>query len=147
MDMLSKMKDLLRSQSVCVLATVSGGQPHCSLMSYAADAGCRALYMVTFRNTKKYRNLAENPSVSILVDSRDMDRGEKRQYARALTVNGLYEVVEDRQKQEALKAQLLERHPHLKAMAEDPDAEVFTIRIRSMQLLEGVAESSFVTVD
>ena len=37
--------------------------------------------------------------------------------------------------------------PHLKALAEDPDAEVFTIRIRSMQLLEGVAESSFVTVD
>lgn len=144
--MLSKMKELVRNQSVCVLATVSCGQPHCSLMSYAADAECRELYMVTYRNTKKYRNLTENPSVSLLIDSRDMDRGEKRQHARALTINGLFEVVGDPQKRDDLKAQLLERHPHLKALVEDPDAEVFTVRIRSMQLLEGVAESSFVTV-
>ncbi len=145
--MLKKMKELVQGQSVCVLATVSGGQPHCSLMSYAADSECRELYMVTFKNTKKYRNLTENPSVSLLIDSRDTDRGEKRPHARALTINGRFEVVGDGQRKDALKAQLLERHPHLKGLAEDPDAEVFAVRIRSMQLLEGVAESSFVTVD
>ncbi len=147
MDMLNKMKELVRNQSVCVLATVSGGHPHCSLMSYAADGDCRELYMVTFRNTKKYRNLTENPSVSLLIDSRDVDRGAKRHQARALTVTGLFGGVGDRQKQDAMKAQLLERHPHLKDLADDPDAEFFTVRIKSMQLLEGVAESSFVTVD
>lgn len=147
MDMRDKMIELVRTQNVCVLATVSGGQPHCSLMSYAVDAECRELYMVTFKNTKKYRNLTENPSVSILIDSRDEDRGESRHHARALTVNGLFEVVKDRRKQRLLKARLLERHPHLKELADDPDAEFFTIRIKSMQLLEGVADSSFVAVD
>ena len=31
--------------------------------------------------------------------------------------------------------------------AEDPDAEFFTVRIKSLQLLEGVAEASFATVE
>ncbi len=46
-----------------------------------------------------------------------------------------------------IRALLLERHPHLDILAEDPDAEFFTVRIKSLQLLEGVAEASFATVE
>lgn len=145
--MLEKMKDLVRSQSVCVLATVSGGQPHCSLMSYAVDDGCREMYMVTFKKTKKYRNLKENPAVSLLVDTREEDRAERRHRARALTVNGRFEEVRDEMKRDAVKALLIERHPHLKALADSPDADFFTVRIHSMQLLEGVEEASYATVE
>jgi len=145
--MLEKMKDLVRSQNVCVLATASGNQPHCSLMSYTTDADCREMYMVTFRKTKKYRNLKDNPAVSLLIDTREEDRGEKRRQARALTVNGLFEEVKDQKKRDMIRALLLERHPHLDILAEDPDAEFFTVRIKSLQLLEGVAEASFATVE
>jgi nitroimidazol reductase NimA-like FMN-containing flavoprotein (pyridoxamine 5'-phosphate oxidase superfamily) len=136
--MLEKMKDLVRSQNVCVLATVSGDQPHCSLMSYAADADCREMYMVTFRKTKKYRNLKDNPAVSLLIDTRKEDLGEKRHEVRALTVNGLFEDVKDQKKRDMIRALLLERHPHLNVLAEDPDAEFFTVRIK---------EASFATVE
>jgi nitroimidazol reductase NimA-like FMN-containing flavoprotein (pyridoxamine 5'-phosphate oxidase superfamily) len=144
--MLDKMKVLVRSQNVCVLATVSGDQPHCSLMSYAADADCREMYMVTFRNTKKYRNLTDNPAISLLIDTREEDRGEKRHQARALTVNGVFEEVKDQTKRDMIKARLLERHPHLIVLTDNPDAEFFAIRIKSLQLLEGVEEASFATL-
>jgi nitroimidazol reductase NimA-like FMN-containing flavoprotein (pyridoxamine 5'-phosphate oxidase superfamily) len=145
--MLEKMKDLVRSQNVCVLATVSGDQPHCSLMSYATDADCREMYMVTFRKTKKYRNLKDNPAVSLLIDTRKEDCGEKRHEVRALTVNGLFEEVKDQKKRDMIRALILERHPHLDVLAGDPDAEFFTVRIKSLQLLEGVMEASFATVE
>jgi nitroimidazol reductase NimA-like FMN-containing flavoprotein (pyridoxamine 5'-phosphate oxidase superfamily) len=145
--MLEKMKDLVRSQDVCVLATVSGDQPHCSLMSYAVDDDCREMYMVTFKQTKKYRNLKDNPAVSLLVDTRAEDYGEKRHQARALTVNGLFEEVNDQKKRDMIRALLLKRHPHLNVLAEAPDAEFFTVRIKSLQLLEGVEEASYVTVE
>ena len=34
MKMLEKMKDIVKGNDLCVLATVSEGKPHCSLMSY-----------------------------------------------------------------------------------------------------------------
>jgi nitroimidazol reductase NimA-like FMN-containing flavoprotein (pyridoxamine 5'-phosphate oxidase superfamily) len=145
--MLEKMKDLVRSQAVCVLATVSDDQPHCSLMSYATDVQCREIYMVTFRNTKKYRNLTDNPTVSLLIDTREEDRGEKRYQTRALTVDGVFEEVKDQTKRDMIKARLLERHPHLVALTDNPDAEFFTVRIKSLQLLEGIADASFEMVE
>jgi nitroimidazol reductase NimA-like FMN-containing flavoprotein (pyridoxamine 5'-phosphate oxidase superfamily) len=145
--MLEKMKELVRTQHVCVLATVSGGQPHCSLMSYAAAADCREMYMVTIKNTKKFRNLTDNPSVSLLVDTRAEEERGQRHQAKALTVNGLFEDVKDQEKRDMIRARLLDRHPHLKILADDPDAGFFTVRIKSMQLLEGVAEASFVMVE
>jgi hypothetical protein len=38
---------------------------------------------------------------------------------------------------------LLERHPHLKAFFERPDAEVFSIRIASFLLMDGVTNAHF----
>jgi nitroimidazol reductase NimA-like FMN-containing flavoprotein (pyridoxamine 5'-phosphate oxidase superfamily) len=116
-------------------------------MSYAVDDDCREMYMVTFKQTKKYRNLKDNPAVSLLVDTRAEDYGEKRHQARALTVNGLFEEVNDQKKRDMIRALLLKRHPHLNVLAEAPDAEFFTVRIKSLQLLEGVEEASYVTVE
>lgn len=145
--MLEKMKDLVGTKDVCVLATVSSeGQPHCSLMSYATDKDCREIYMVTHKKTKKYQNLTVNPKVSLLIDTREEDRGNHRHLAKALTVNGLFEAIGDPGKKDLVRTRLLERHPHLNVLADDPDVEFFAVRIKSLQLLEGIADATFVTV-
>ena len=74
--MLEKMKNIMRSQDICVLATVSEDKPHCSLMAYLTDDDCRTIYMITHKHTTKYRNLTANPSLSLLIDTRLMVRGE-----------------------------------------------------------------------
>jgi len=141
------MNDLIKSQLVCVLATVSGNQPHCSLMSYAVDQECREIDMFTFKNTKKYRNLTTNPAVSILIDNRNKNGEEKKGQTIALTINGLFEEIQNQQKRESIRQRLSQKHPQLQKLMDDPNVEFFSVRIQSMLLLEGLVESSFATID
>ncbi len=144
--MLPKMKKLLKEKDICVLATASGNRPHCSLMAYVADEEGREIYMATLRDTKKFRNLTENPAVSLLIDTREEDSGSRRSQARALTVNGVFQRVE-RERQAPIRARILERHPHLQDLFARGEAEVFVVRVESFQLLEGTTDSYFVRVD
>jgi nitroimidazol reductase NimA-like FMN-containing flavoprotein (pyridoxamine 5'-phosphate oxidase superfamily) len=144
--MLEKMKELIRSQDICVLATACDNKPHCSLMAYVADEASREIYMVTHRNTAKFRNATKNPSVSLLIDTRSEDEGERRQRARALTVTGLFERIESAERREAIRARLLDRHAHLREFIAHPEAEVFAVKIHALQLLDGITDSYYETV-
>jgi nitroimidazol reductase NimA-like FMN-containing flavoprotein (pyridoxamine 5'-phosphate oxidase superfamily) len=141
--MLKKMKKLVRDKDVCVLATVAENRPHCSLMSYVPDRDCREIYMMTQKGTKKYRNLAANKTVSLLIDTREEDCGADRAKIRALTVTGVFSTIGDKAKKKLVRLKLLKKHPQLKPFADDPDAEVFAVKVKSFQLLDGVKNSYF----
>lgn len=141
--MIELMKRLAKENDICVLATVSGEKPHCSLMAYTTDDDCGEIYMATHRGTKKFKNLMENPSVSLLIDTREEHKGSHRPEAKALTVSGAFERLEDNQKKVWARARLLNRHPHLKEFMDHPDAEVICIKIRSFLLLDGLTDAHF----
>lgn len=145
--MLETIKALIQSRDVCVLSTVSGGKPHCSLMSYVTDTTCSKLYMLTLTGTKKYRNLKANSAVSLLIDTREEDIDHRRKDIRALTVSGVFQHIDDPSEQERILQQLLERHPHLKEFAEGGEVRVFAVRAKTFQLLDGVSRSYFEEVD
>ena len=69
--MLEKMKNFVKKKNICVLSTISGNKPYCSLMAYITDETCKEVYMVTHKNTTKFNNLQKNPWVSLLIDSRE----------------------------------------------------------------------------
>ncbi len=140
---LEKMKQLAREKDMCVLATASGSTPHCSLMAYVVDDECRELYMAALKNTKKFKNLMENRDVSLLIDTREEHAGPLRSEAKAMTVAGTFQEIEDRSQRHGIRAKLLERHPHLKEFMSHPDAEVFCIKICSFLLLDGLTDSHF----
>ena len=144
---LDRIKALLRKQDTCVLATAFKDVPHCSLMSYATDDECREIYMVTFKDTTKHRNLCENPVVSLLVDTRKEIPGVHRSNIEALTVDGRFERIRDPAKQDQGRGRLLERHPHLKEFIENEDAEIFSVKVTSFLLLDGLTDAHFEAVD
>lgn len=144
--MLNKMKTLVKEKDICVLATVSGNKPYCSLMAYASNDEGTEIYMVSHKNTQKYRNLMENPNVSLLIDTRDEDKGPRRSKARALTVSGIFREIKEKESTDHIRAKLLERHPHMREFAHDPDAEVFSIKVTSFLLLEGLTDAYFEAV-
>jgi nitroimidazol reductase NimA-like FMN-containing flavoprotein (pyridoxamine 5'-phosphate oxidase superfamily) len=141
--MLKKMKKLVKDKDVCVLATVMDNVPHCSLMSYVPDRDCLEIYMMTQKGTKKFRNLAANRAVSLLIDTREEDCGAHRAKIRALTVSGVFKTISDKAKKKLVRQKLLKKHPQLKPFAEDPDTEVFAVKMKSFQLLDGVNNSYF----
>ena len=142
-DMLAKMKSLVRNHDTCVLATASKGRPHCSLMAYAADDACGEIYMVTPRTTSKYRNLMDNPHVSLLIDTREEYPGKRRPEAQALTVEGEFRPIQDKEKQLSAKARLTATHPYLTDFVNHEDAEVFSVKVVSFLLLEGLSDAYY----
>lgn len=141
--MLDKMKELVREKDICVLATTAGNTPHCSLMAYVTDPECSEIYMVTQKNTTKYKNLTDNPTVSLLIDTRDEHSAARRPHTKALTVDGVFRRIHDPEKEASVRAKLMERHPHMQPFLDQPEAEVFAIKITSFLLLDGITDSYY----
>ncbi|HEY7069826.1 MAG TPA: pyridoxamine 5'-phosphate oxidase family protein [Acidimicrobiales bacterium] len=79
----------LARRSFCVLATASaGGEPHAVGVLYAAHG--TTLYVHTFRDTRKVRNVAANPHVAVCVPVRRLPVGP----AMAVQFRGRAEIVE-----------------------------------------------------
>ena len=127
------MKALAKENDMCVMATVADGIPRCSLMAYITDKDCSEIYMVTNKKTQKYKNLMENPSVSLLIDTREEHVGPRRPEANALTIQGLFQEIEDKDKIATIRTRLLERHPHLKTFFDQPHTCIFSIKIKSFR--------------
>jgi len=138
--MLEEMKAMARAKNICVLATVTDNKPYCSLMAYVTDPACTEIYMVTHRRTQKYKNLLTNPAVSLMIDTRETSPRTK---ARAMTVEGVFAMVEDSHKLEQIRHRLLSIHPHLDQFMSHPEAEILRIKIKSFLLLDGLTRSSF----
>jgi nitroimidazol reductase NimA-like FMN-containing flavoprotein (pyridoxamine 5'-phosphate oxidase superfamily) len=141
--MLKEMKALVKDKNICVLATVAGGKPHCSLMAYVTDENCEEIYMVTLRDTRKYKNLTENPAISLLIDSREKT---PRLEAKALTVEGVCAGIESEEKRKAVRTRLLNVHPHLADFINHPESEILCVKVRSFLLLNGLQEAHFQAV-
>ena len=141
--MLEKMKALVRKKDTCVLATVGQGCPHCSLMAYVTDGECSEIYMATQKGSRKYRNLMENPLVSLLIDTREDQHGQKGAEAMALTVAGTLQQTDNPNKNHAMREKLLARHPRLNDFLNQPDVTIICIKISSFLLLKGLKDSYF----
>ena len=141
--MIAEIKALTSETNICVLATVAGRKPHCSLMAYVTDKNCEEIYMVTHKNTHKYKNLMENPAVSLLIDTRDKS---PRSETKALTINGVFAAIENQKKRKKIQAHFLAAHPHLSGFINHPEAEILCVRIVSFLLLNGLEEAHFESV-
>ncbi len=116
-------------------------------MSYISDEEGREIYLISHRQTKKYFNLMENPTVSLLIDTREEEKGQRRINIKALTVAGEFQTIKDQTKKSLIHAKFSETHPHLIDFLNDPGAEMFSIRIKSFQLLDGVKDAFFETIE
>jgi nitroimidazol reductase NimA-like FMN-containing flavoprotein (pyridoxamine 5'-phosphate oxidase superfamily) len=145
-NMLEKMKNLVKKNDLCVLATVFNGKPHCSLMSYLSDEEVRKIYMVSRKETQKFLNLIQNPEVSLLIDTREDERGQQRSDIKALTATGEFQPIDDPVKLNHVLSRFRKQFPHLTVFLDDPQSEIFSIRLKSFQLLDGVNDIFIETI-
>lgn len=141
--MLNEIEELIRKKDICVLATVSDDKPHCSLMAYATDSGCREFYMATRRETKKFRNLSGNPNVSLLIDTREENMGPDRNNASALTVSGRVEEIREQEKKMETCLLLLGKHPRMEQFLNQEDLAVLCVKAESFLLLKGTSDAHY----
>ncbi len=143
---LENIKALLEAGDLCVLATCAEGNPHCSLMAYITDQAVATVYMVTLKQTQKYKNLLRNPQISLLVDTRHEQARSAQSRIQALTVSGTFQPIAEEDEKQRIFEEIAERHPQLRELMANPDAEPFAIKIHSFLLLDGAQDAEFIEI-
>lgn len=138
--MIDAVKEMLKDNTLCVLCTVGGGLPYCSLMTYVLSDDLKTVYMVTVRESRKYRNLLENSSVSLLIDNRQRLDLTSDEAVASITFGGVHRQL-DSLETEGVRAQLTLRHAELKDILNHPDAVIFGIQLKSFLLLSGPVDA------
>jgi len=138
-----KIKALIRKQGTCVLATASENRPHCSLMAYATNSSCDEIYLMTLNDSRKYQNMCENPSVSLLIDTRQDRSKSDPTETMALTVSGRFDRIIEDTERERIGKELSRKHPGLKDFFLNPEGEPVKIIIESYLLLEGPVKAHY----
>jgi nitroimidazol reductase NimA-like FMN-containing flavoprotein (pyridoxamine 5'-phosphate oxidase superfamily) len=142
--MLESIEKIIRSNDLAVLATCVDNRPHCSLMAYVPHEDCRIVYMLTNKDSRKFRNISANSKVSLMVDNR-LDDQVSRPDIKALTIGGTCSpaALED---QERIKKFLLQSHPQLETLSRLENTIAIEVRAESFLLLDGVNEAFFIDI-
>lgn len=138
------MKDIIRIKSLlttlfmdqyfAVLATRSQNFLHTALVAFAASADLKTLFLCTPRATRKYGNLMQYPSVSLLVhDSANLatDIGQ----SVAVTVTGSASEATGDSLEQA-RAVYLAKHPNLTVFASSPDTSLIAVDVSRYDVVE-----------
>lgn len=138
--MLDRVKELLLDNSLCVLCTASANLPYCSLMTYVLSEDLKTVYMVTVRESRKYRNLLENQMVSLLVDNRQRLVFPSDESVASITFKGVFKHL-DPVETEDVRKRLTDRHTELKDILQSPDGVIFGIELKTYLLLSGPVDA------
>ena len=129
--------NILENNDLCVLCTCSHNIPDASLMLYICDEKCERMYMLTLKESTKYGNIAANPKVSLLVDTREQALVPETQ-TQALTIHGDAYILEPDTVSRGLIDQLVKKHGRLSNLASNDSVRVIEVVIREVLFLENV---------
>jgi heme iron utilization protein len=127
------LKTLLTTQRLAVVATVMRGRPYTSLVAFAASEDLRRIVFCTTRATTKYRNLSENPNVSVLIDSRTHSVED---FATGAAVTAIGTAAElPKSAGGATVERFLRKHPHLEAFVGAPSTALCSVDVEQYYLV------------
>lgn len=149
--MLKKIETLVQTQGHCVLATCGseGGlfAPHASLMGFCAAPDCAEFWLATLPGTRKYRNLAENPLASLLLDDRDSASAGEGQPGLALTVQVRRADFQNPACEAKARRALLEKRPEAASFLAFEGVVMLRLVAVSFQLLCGPTDVFFIEAE
>ena len=132
----SYVEEALHSERLAVLATEGDGQPHASLIALTPFEGIGQLVFATYRNTRKYRNMALNSKVAVLMERGNDDRTDPRK-SFVITAFGNAEEIGTEIKDAALMA-LRKKHPDLENFTDASDCALVLVTVYEYQVVQGI---------
>lgn len=121
------LNELFLSQRLAVLATHCDGQPYSNLVAFAATDDLNVLLFATTRATRKYRNIASDPRISMLMDNRS-NRESDFHDAMAVTATGRAEELQDAER-ESYSEIFLRKHPHMTEFVSSPTCALLRMQV------------------
>lgn len=134
----NKIRLMVESQATGVLTTVMDRQPYTSLVAFSYSPDLKQIYFATPNNTTKYRNLSDNPNISLIIDSRICNPKDFSR-SQAITVMG-----EAHELSGENRSRMLESHaarlPGLAGFFSSPSMAMFRIDVRAYVVADGLTE-------
>lgn len=134
----SEIQGVLDANRFAVLATQYEGQPHTSLMAFAAMNGIRYLIVATYRDTLKYRNLLKDGRVALLIENRTIPASAPQRNL-VLTAHGIASELPAGDR-EAAKQVFLARHPDLRDFLTSPDCVLLHVAVSAYEVVGGTED-------
>jgi len=139
------VEEALASNRLAVLATVSDDQPHASLIAITPFEGFRQLIFATYRNTRKFRNLANNGKVAVLIEGKNEEKSGI-QNGFVITAYGIAEEISLGATDNALQIHL-QKYPELLSFTSDPDCALILVKVENYQVVQGIDNVVWCSVD
>jgi uncharacterized protein YhbP (UPF0306 family) len=133
-NFMSKLRKLINSTQLAVLATEHSGEPYASLVAFAVTENLREILFATSTATRKFSYLKINNRIALLVDNRS-NSIEDFQNATAVTILGTASVLEEDERRRYLKL-YLSKLPHLSGFAESPTCALILVKVSSYYLVD-----------
>lgn len=137
-DVTARVRELLESQRLAVLATHGESGLHASLVAFQAMPDMRGLVFVTGRATRKFANLQKDDRAAMLIDNRSHGSADFRR-AMALTARGRAREVSEEQRAPLLRA-YGKRFPFLTDFALAPGCVLMCLKVESFSLVRHFQE-------
>jgi len=135
----------LQAQRFAVLATERGGQPHTSFVAITPMGDFRQLIFATYRRTRKYRNLAQNGKVAVLIDGQEVNSSGLKE-GFVLTALGHAEEVSVAEDEVARRAHLA-WHPDLESFVRSADCALVRVTVREYQVVGAIDDVRWWRID
>lgn len=140
-----KLKELLFSQRLGVLATQRGEGPYTSLVAFACSEDLRHIAFATPRTTRKFANILSNSRVSFFVDNRSNEASDFRE-AIGVTASGSVREIRKNRNYGLLKL-YLGKHPQLESFLYSRTCGFLCIDVESFYFVERFQNVTEIHVD
>lgn len=136
--LITRIRNVLESQKLAVLATEGEEGPYTSIVSFTPGDDLRTLLFATSRSTRKFSNLLHSTRVSLLVDDR-INRIDDFSDAVAVTALGTARETSGEEHSRAVES-ILDRHPHLKDFINSPSIAILKVHVRKYVMVSHFQE-------
>ena len=125
-----EIKKLLENQRLGVLSTISDNKPYPNLVAFVAPEDLKYIIFATLKDTQKYKNIINNPEISILIDNRE-NKSLNFNEILIVTAFGKAEIMEN----DDFKKIYLEKHPYLSDFLKTSGCSLIKMEVEKYQFI------------
>jgi heme iron utilization protein len=142
-DLRETIRTVFTAQRLAVLSTQAEGQPYGNLVAFSFSEDLSIVVFATLSDTSKYRRIAGEPRVALLVDNRT-DGEADLQAGVAVTALGAAQPAAPHERETLVRLHL-SRHPSLREFLSAPGCALVRVEV-STYLVSGFQEVEVVRV-
>ena len=125
-----KIKFLLESQILGVIATDMNGHPYVNLVAFVSTKDLKNIIFATSKNTTKYKNIIQNAKISVLIDNRQNTPSD---FEKSVSLTAFGEAEEITMNKAFYKKLFLNKHPNLMRFVDLSDCALVKIQVDRYQ--------------